>query len=299
MNLTSIAHTLGGEVSNGQVLCPGPGHSRADRSLSIRIGKDGRLLHHSFSSDPFEVCDDYIRSRLGLPGWKPVGSQRRQRVPNIPRAQEARQDEPLKFEGSYAECLWKEGRNPKGTLVETYLRGRCLELPFEDCPRFIRFHPRCPFKQEHFPALISLIRNIETDKPQAIQRTALNPDGTAVKRDGKTFRKTLGPAKGGAIKIDDDASVTQGLCVGEGLETCLAGRQMGFAPAWSLLSAGGIENFPVLNGLEGLTVFLENDVRSREAAEKCFERYRAAGREVVIQKSTIGSDLNNAIRGAA
>ena len=196
-------------------------------------------------------------SRAILGKWRPGTSQRTASCPSI-AADDRSQKEPPEFEATFYARIWQEGRNPKGMLAETYLRGRCLELPFADSPRFVRFHPRCPFRQEHFPALISLIRNIETDKPQAIQRTALHPDGKAVKRNGKTL-----PMSGGAIKIDDDADVAQGLCVGEGLETCLAGRQMGFAPAWSLLSAGGIAGFPALAGLEGLTVFLENDVRSR------------------------------------
>ena len=39
--LQSWARALGGEVSGGQVLCPGPGHSAKDRSLSVKIGEDG------------------------------------------------------------------------------------------------------------------------------------------------------------------------------------------------------------------------------------------------------------------
>jgi hypothetical protein len=57
--------------------------------------------------------------------------------------------------------------------------------------------------------------------------TALAADGTAIKRNGKTFRMSLGSIASGAIKLDPDADATQGLCVGEGLETCLSGRQMG------------------------------------------------------------------------
>jgi hypothetical protein len=71
MNLASIARALGGEVSADQVRCPGPNHSKADRSLSIRIGRDGKLVHHGFSGDSFEACDSYIRSCLGLPQWEP------------------------------------------------------------------------------------------------------------------------------------------------------------------------------------------------------------------------------------
>jgi putative DNA primase/helicase len=109
---------------------------------------------------------------------------------------------------------------------------------------------------------------------------------------------TLGPATGGAIKIDPDEHVTYGLCVGEGLETTFAGRQIGFAPAWSLLSDSGIANFPVLPGLDGLTIFLENDSASRTAANECGRRWQAAERDVFTLRPDIGNDLNDEIREA-
>jgi putative DNA primase/helicase len=100
-------------------------------------------------------------------------------------------------------------------------------LPDEAANEAIRFHPACPFGPERFPATVCLMRNIITSEPQGIHRTALAPDGTAVKRNGKTFRMTLGPVKDGAIKLDPDEDVTQGICIGEGLETCLSGRPIG------------------------------------------------------------------------
>jgi hypothetical protein len=69
-SLNEIAQALGGEVSAGQVLAPGPGHkSRADRSLSIKpdsAAPDGFRVH-SFAGDDWRTCTEYVRSRLGLP----------------------------------------------------------------------------------------------------------------------------------------------------------------------------------------------------------------------------------------
>jgi hypothetical protein len=107
--------------------------------------------------------------------------------------------------------------------------------------------------------MVCLVRNIVTNEPQGIHRTALAPDGTAVKRNGKTFRMTLGPVKDGAIKLDPDEDVTQGLCIGEGVETCLAGRQMGYRPVWAVVYDSGLTGFPVLPGIDGLTIFGERD----------------------------------------
>jgi hypothetical protein len=50
-SLQEAARLLGGDVSGDQVLCPGPGHSPKDRSLSVRLGADlpDGFLAHSFS----------------------------------------------------------------------------------------------------------------------------------------------------------------------------------------------------------------------------------------------------------
>ena len=47
MDIRNIARGLGGEVAGRQVLAPGPGHSRKDRSLSVRLDErapDGFLI---------------------------------------------------------------------------------------------------------------------------------------------------------------------------------------------------------------------------------------------------------------
>jgi hypothetical protein len=94
--------------------------------------------------------------------------------------------------------------------------------------------------------MVVLVHHIETNAPVAICRTALMPDGHAVKRSGKTYRLTLGPIKNAAVKLDADNAIGSFICIGEGLETTLAGRQMGQAPAWAVLGTAGIEHFPIL-----------------------------------------------------
>ena len=50
LSLAEMAHRLGGEVSNQQVLCPGPGHSPQDRSLSVKLNAAGTgVVVHSFA----------------------------------------------------------------------------------------------------------------------------------------------------------------------------------------------------------------------------------------------------------
>jgi putative DNA primase/helicase len=201
-----------------------------------------------------------------------------------------------------AMSIWHEGVSPRGTIVEAYLKSRRLELPFEAANEAVRFHTTCPFGRERFPAMVCLVRNVITNEPQGVHRTALMPDGAAVKRDGKTYRLSLGPIAGGCIKLSPDEDVEQGLCIGEGVETCLSGRQMGFRPVWSAMNTGGVENFPVLPGVEGLHIFRENDANgaSSKAVETCARRWYEAGRDVVlIDPDETAKDLNDELREAA
>ena len=80
-SIAKIAELLGGDVSGSQVLCPGPGHSVGDRSLSIKLdsgASDGFVLH-SFAGDDAIVCRDYVRERLGLP---PFEATKKRKKPN-------------------------------------------------------------------------------------------------------------------------------------------------------------------------------------------------------------------------
>jgi phage/plasmid primase-like uncharacterized protein len=54
--------------------------------------------------------------------------------------------------------LWVQATDPRRTLVERYLNGRCLDLPPEASNDAIRFHEHCPFGSEHYPAMICLVR---------------------------------------------------------------------------------------------------------------------------------------------
>jgi Protein of unknown function (DUF3631) len=72
LSLAEMARRLGGEVSGGQIRCPGPGHSPEDRSLSVKLKDDGTgILVHSFSGDDPIMCKDHVRQKLGLPEFTP------------------------------------------------------------------------------------------------------------------------------------------------------------------------------------------------------------------------------------
>src|SRR5262245_13086428 len=72
-SIHKIAEALGGDVANGEVLGPGPGHSAEDRSLAVKLDSaapDGFVVH-SFAGDDPIACRDHVRRKLGLPEFEP------------------------------------------------------------------------------------------------------------------------------------------------------------------------------------------------------------------------------------
>jgi hypothetical protein len=292
-DLHALARALGGEVSRNQVLAPALGHSRYDRSLSIRIDPraPGGVLVHCFGAGNPLVEKDRIRELLGL--------HRPQLVPRptIQPAPQANEEERT----ARALASWAEAQDPLGTAVETYLQGRGLVLPAGAAGEAVRFHPCCPFAGERVPAMVGLVRDVVSSQPKAIHRTALTRDGRKAVVKGHS-RLSLGPVAGGAIKLSPDEDVTLCLGVGEGIESSLslqATPEFGSSPVWSLISSGGIAGMPVLPGIESLWIAVDHDPAGRKAARSAAHRWQASGREAfLITPSAPRADLNDLVTGA-
>jgi putative DNA primase/helicase len=283
--LRDLARILGGKAINGQVCCPGPGHSPSDRSLVVRPAPsmpDGFIVH-SHCGDNWRDCRDHVLGLLGRTSYQPP--QRPARPAARPRSMQA-----------WALQIWRDSVDPHDTLVERYLALRGLELP-DDAVRFIRFHAACPWTDDHnvrvrVPAMVALFRTIGGDEPCAIQRTALRPDGS------KIGRKMLGPVIGAAIKVTCDDDVLLRLGVAEGLESAMSAIALGQGPAWALGSAGAIRNLPVLPGIETLAMIAEHDRANEEAREICGSRWQDAGCHVLVVEPANRElkDLNDVLR---
>jgi Toprim domain len=305
MNLAAVAAVLGGEVVGRQVLAPGPGHSPRDRSLSVRFTSGDEFVVHSFAGDDPIACKDYVRSKLGLPQWEPGDGRDRtvrpQKVAAWDRAAAERDTEKRSMtedeirNREFAVKIWNAGQDPRGTLAEKYLRQtRKLDLPDDLAGTVLRFHPRCPWRNENtghterVPALIAAFRSIEDDSITGIHRIALNPDGS------KRGRMMLGPVRRAAVKLDQ--TVGDELVIGEGIETCMAARQLGLSGSvWALGSVGAITFFPVLQGIPRLTLLAETGEASEKAIRVCRLRWSRAGRRTRTARSTVGSDFNDAL----
>ena len=104
---------------------------------------------------------------------------------------------------------------------------------------------------------------------QGVHRTFLDASGA------KLDRKMLG--RQGVIRVSRDDAVTMSLGIAEGLEDALSVLISGWSPVWAATSAGAIARFPVLPGVESLTVFADADDAGLEAAQRCAERWAASG----------------------
>ena len=166
--------------------------------------------------------------------------------------QEERRHEAVRIE--IAARIWREAVPAGGTPVETYLIGRGLPIP-DGCD--LRFHPTCPIGPEKGPAMVGLFRDVTSNDPCGIHRTFLKPDGSGKAGLPGGDKLMLGRSRGACIKLSPDEDVDLGLGIAEGIETGLAVLNAGWAPVWATGSARGIEAFPVLSGIECLTIFAD------------------------------------------
>jgi hypothetical protein len=304
MNLKAVAVALGGEVVGRQVLAPGPGHSPGDRSLSVRFNQVDDFVVHSFAGDDPLLCKDYVRQRLGLSEWRPGdGSDRAIRPQKVADwatiEREVTEKRPMSEDElhnrEFAVRIWNGAHDPRGTLAEKYLREtRELDLPDDLAGSVLRFHPHCPWRNENtgrtdrVPALIAAFRSIDDNSITAIHRIALNSDAT------KRGRMMLGPVRRAAVKLNGLKG--DELVIGEGIETCMAARQLGLEGAvWALGSVGAVTFFPLIPGVRRLTLLAETGEASTKATRICGTRWKRAGRQARIARPTVGDDLNDAL----
>ncbi len=202
---------------------------------------------------------------------------------------------------SRAAAIWDESVSPVGTIVETYLASRVIRLT-PDIIRAdaLRFHPKCPAGSGmRLPAMVCRYSDAKTGEPRGIHRTFLRTDGSgkAEMPDGGLAKRMLGPSSGCVIRLTADEDVTYAIGVAEGIETSLAVINLGGGPVWACGSAGEVERFPVLDGIEALTVYADRGAAGEVAAKKVAARWGAAGREAFVKYPIGIDDFNSALMG--
>lgn len=145
--------------------------------------------------------------------------------------------------------------------------------------------------------MLALMTNPVTNQPVGIHRTFLKPDGTG-KADVTPAKMVLG--SWGVIRLTPDEEVTIGLGISEGIENAITVLQhLQWGSVWAVGNAGSLANFPVLNGIETLTIFADHDIAGINAAQSCAHRWVQAGRAAKIIAPRMNADWNDAMKGAA
>lgn len=179
---------------------------------------------------------------------------------------------------------WRDACPITGTLAETYLAARGLH--YSDARgEVLRYSPRRTRKDplenfERRPALLALLQDVRTGEPHGIINVYLQGDGRDRIRDTKGKTNT-GCARGTAVMLSLFEDTTLGLTVCEGPETGIALVMAELTPVWALGGAGNLASFPVLDGIECLTVAADTGDAGQKAAAAVCTRWREAGREAV------------------
>jgi hypothetical protein len=231
----------------------------------------------------------------------------RTRLPEAPKRQLEPDDKRIHdFSRKIAARIVSEIVPLIGTPGETYLRDvrKIDATPIADVlssTYAIGWHPSVLFREDghdldgqRIGAIIGiLIDPISAEPTGAISRTYLH--------EGRKVGKAKSLAGSGVVQLSPDDEVLQGIHIAEGLETALDMMARGFRPMWSCGSTAMMATFPVLNAIESITIFADNDENDagKKAASEVDQRWRGAGREALVLVSPVPGDFNDvSMRGS-
>lgn len=220
--------------------------------------------------------------------------------PPHPTALEPPLNHPTRSTADAARRCWSEAVDPRGTMVEAYLQARGgLSLPLDvygDPVDVIRFHPHCRRGPVYSPAMVALLTNPMTGEPTGVHRTFLDGAAKAMPltiNDIKLGSKMV-LGRWGVIRLTPDEEVTRALGLAEGVENALTIKQVaGWATTWAAGCSHVIRSFPLIYGIEALTIFSDAGLAGRTAAHACGKRWIADYRECTVFEPRRGYDWNS------
>jgi Toprim domain len=233
--------------------------------------------------------------RCGIEGWVAFdGGAHRSETPAAALSNDDEEYEKQR-RAELAERIWREAVYIEGTPGALHFYKREIDITL--LPDFggLRWHRQCPWQGGPIGCIVARFTDAITGEPRGIWRRP-------IKRGEKP--RTLGPMAGCVIRLWPDEEVTTSLCLAEGVETAAAASQIEhrgalLQPVWAAGSACDMASFPVLPGIEALTLIVDNDASGtgQDAAAACARRWIDAGREVIrLTPKMIGTDFNDIIR---
>jgi putative DNA primase/helicase len=265
-----------------------PAHNdRNTRSLSVREGRDGRVLIHCFANCTYRQ----IVEALGLaPQAAPI--------PVVSASRPVRQpDDAGRIEA--ARRLWRETEPLAGTPAQHYLESRGIHLA--NWPLALRFHPACPHPAgSRLPALVAAVAVHREARLRlaAVHRIYITHDGH--KADVEPRKASLGNVKGCAVWLTRPTSqliITEGIEDAAALMTANCGDSR-FAD-WSYaaaVSAGNLPHVELPVAVRTVIIAADNDEAGRKAANEAACRFLREGRDGRIAYPPEGfKDFNEAL----
>ncbi|WP_313002072.1 toprim domain-containing protein [Brevundimonas sp.] len=279
MSLAGIVAALGGELHAGGSIAhvPAPGHSRADRSVSLLLDGD-RVVVHGFGASDWREVRDYLRG-LGLIDFE--GRLTGRRLGPTTGGPAGRPAAPVRTAAAVA--LWEAARPLReGDLCHRHFQRR--RIAGAVLSPALRRHPAAPvsvFLREGptRPALLAAVHAPNGDLG-AVEITYLEPDGRMAERL-RLPRKTVGViAPGSAVRLDRPAPA---LLVAEGVMTTLSAMARFGLPGWALLSAHNLSNWTPPAGVARIIIAADRGPAGEGAAARLSRRLRTAGLECLVR----------------
>ena len=264
--------------------------------------------HHRQGGDGFELvrhllaCDlptalKSVAEALG----QDIGQANPVRFVKQPQAQ------PTADRGKALQKLWDESKPlSQGDPVTLYLENRGVALV--EYPQSLRVHPALPYWHEvhghpcklaSYPAMLAAAQS-EAGIVVALHRTyiteggekaqPINPETGELLPVKKLMTRADGVLPGAAIRL---AKPDTKLAIAEGIETALAVQLIAGIPAWSCVSAYGVETVAIPETVEEVFVAADNDASGtgQKAAQKLADRLMAQGKKAtVIYPTSEGCD---------
>ena len=205
---------------------------------------------------------DLIEAVTKLTNWKPSAREGAEKSAREPQASNRDRDQEYQaFQLQLAEHIWRAAK-PLTPEVLGYFACRGIDINRVPDHGGLRFHRRCLFDDALVPCIVGRYTDAVTGEPRGIWRRPL---------DGRK-PKTLGPMAGCVIRLWDDAEITTGLVLGEGVETTFAAatrithRGTLLQPAWAASVSRKHAEFPSA-GRRGITDVIGRSRHERYGSE--------------------------------
>jgi len=285
MTLRHIVAALGGDLyaRGRRANVPAPGHSRADRSVSLLLA-GGRVVVHSFGAADWREVLDHLRGRglvdaAGAPaGCGDAGAPAA--APDPTRAQRVR----------IARSLWAAA-GPITPLSAAALHGRARNVDLAlDVSGALRTHSAAPLavyrdRGPRLPALLAAIAGPD-GALTAVEVTYLDAHGRRSRR-ARPARKVVGviPA-GSAVRF---TPVAEEMLVGEGVFTTLAAMARFELPGWALLSTSNLRRWLPPVGVRRLLIAADRGPDGERSAARLRDAAAAMGVAAAVELPPVGA----------